>query len=75
MPGVNRICNTKMSFAAGNIELFLRQDVALRNFASDCGPDLSSDEPEIGTIGGKKARAGDAGQSAQSEGHDRKANR
>jgi hypothetical protein len=32
MPGVNGICNTKMSSCRGNFELLLRRDVALRNF-------------------------------------------
>jgi hypothetical protein len=32
MPGVNGICNTKMSLCRGNIELLLRRDAALRNF-------------------------------------------
>ena len=32
MPGVNGICNPKMSQYPGNFELLLRQAVALRNF-------------------------------------------
>jgi hypothetical protein len=32
MPGVNRICNTKMSQTAAYFELFLRHAAALRNF-------------------------------------------
>jgi hypothetical protein len=31
MPGVNRICNTKMSLSRGIFELLLRRDAALRN--------------------------------------------
>ncbi len=32
MPGVNGICNPKMSQSTGILELLLRQAVALRNF-------------------------------------------
>ena len=32
MPGVNRICNTKVSHSGADFELFLRKGVALRNF-------------------------------------------
>jgi hypothetical protein len=32
MPGVNGICNTKMSLCAGIFVLLLRHDAALRNF-------------------------------------------
>jgi hypothetical protein len=32
MPGVNGICNTKMSQCGMFFELFLRQGAALRNF-------------------------------------------
>jgi hypothetical protein len=32
MPGVNRICNTKMSQAAAYFELLLRHAAAWRNF-------------------------------------------
>jgi hypothetical protein len=32
MPGVNRICNTKMSHLAADFELFLRSGASLRNF-------------------------------------------
>jgi hypothetical protein len=31
MPGVNGICNTKVSQSGADFELFLRQGVALRN--------------------------------------------
>jgi hypothetical protein len=34
MPGVNRICNTKMSQAAAYFELLLRHAAALRNFST-----------------------------------------
>lgn len=36
MPGVNRICNTKMSLIAGIFELLLRRDAALRNIPHPC---------------------------------------
>jgi hypothetical protein len=45
MPGVNRICNTKMSQRSVIFELLLRQDAALRNIPNcsakghgDCAP-------------------------------------
>jgi hypothetical protein len=45
MPGVNWICNTKMSHRAAYFELLLRRDAALRNIQNfdanwhgDCAP-------------------------------------